>query len=169
MTSAARACTSSRGRHWGMGHRVVAGDDDSRLLAQRRPSGQRWPGSPGDRVVLELTEHELVEDYDRLNAAVDRFRRLGFRLAVDAWCAGFGHILKVSPDVIKLDRTITQSIDVHHAHQDMAASLVALARGVGASVVAEGVETEAEADALLAVGVDNGQGYLFGHPAKQPW
>jgi len=126
----------------------------------------------GDRVVLELTEHELIGDYDRLNAAMAQFREGGFRLAVDdagTGCAGFSHILKVSPDVIKLDRTITRSIDLHAARQDMAASLVALARGLGATVVAEGIETDAERNALVLIGVDEGQGYLFGRPARQPW
>jgi EAL domain-containing protein (putative c-di-GMP-specific phosphodiesterase class I) len=90
---------------------------------------------PGDRVVLELTEHELIEDYAPLNKAVAGFRDRGFRLAVDdagAGCAGFSHILKVSPDVIKIDRTITRSIDRHPARQDIAGSLVALARAIGA-------------------------------------
>jgi EAL domain-containing protein (putative c-di-GMP-specific phosphodiesterase class I) len=126
----------------------------------------------GDRVVLELTEHEVIEDYDELNAAMARFRRSGFRLAVDdagTGCSGFSHILRVSPDVIKLDRTITRSIDLHAGREDMAASLVALARGIGATVVAEGVETNAELNALVRLGVDEGQGYLFGRPASTPW
>jgi len=123
---------------------------------------------PGDRVVLELTEHQRIEDYDRLNAAMAQFRESGFRLAVDdagTGCAGFSHILKVSPDVIKLDRTITRSIDLHTARQDMATSLAALARGLGATVVAEGIETDSELDTLAGIGVHEGQGYLFGRPA----
>jgi EAL domain-containing protein (putative c-di-GMP-specific phosphodiesterase class I) len=122
--------------------------------------------------VLELTEHEPVEDYDQLAAVGARLRAQGFRLAVDdagAGCAGFTHILKVSPDVIKLDRVITSSIDVHTARQDLAASVVALARGIGAVVVAEGVESEAERQQLVRLGVSEGQGYLFGRPAARPW
>ena len=121
----------------------------------------------GERVVLELTEHELIADYGPLKLAMAGFRERGFRFAVDdagAGCAGFSHILKVAPDVIKLDRTITRSNDLHPAHQDMAASLVALSRGIGATVLAEGVETESELDALALIGEHEGQGYLFGRP-----
>jgi EAL domain-containing protein (putative c-di-GMP-specific phosphodiesterase class I) len=123
----------------------------------------------GDRVVLELTEHDLIRDYDRLNTATARFRESGIRVAVDdagTGCSGFSHILKVSPDVIKLDRTITRSIDLHPARQDLAASVVALARGIGATVVAEGVESDAECHELARIGVSEGQGYLFGRPGR---
>jgi len=129
-------------------------------------------GVRGDRVVLELTEHDPIDDYESLGAAVETLRDLGFRLAVDdagAGCAGFNHILKVSPDIIKLDRGITRSIDLCPSRRDMAASLVALARAVGAVVVAEGVETAAERDELVRIGVTDGQGYLFSEPARRPW
>jgi EAL domain-containing protein (putative c-di-GMP-specific phosphodiesterase class I) len=126
---------------------------------------------PG-RIVLELTEHDFVEDYPRLAAALRVFRNEGFRVAVDdagAGCAGFSHILKVNPDYIKVDRAIVRSIDRHPGRQDLVMAIVALARGIGATVVAEGVETEAELETLLSIGVADGQGNLFGRPGQPPF
>jgi EAL domain-containing protein (putative c-di-GMP-specific phosphodiesterase class I) len=127
---------------------------------------------PGERLVLELTEHDVVHDYHCLNHCLRWFRERGFRVAVDdagSGCAGFSHIVKVAPDVIKLDRALTQSIDLTPARQELAASVVALARGIGAIVLAEGIESTCERDALARIGVTEGQGYLFGRPGERPW
>ena len=130
-------------------------------------------GVPGARVVVEVTEHELVEDYEAVNDAVGALRAHGFRLAVDdagTGCAGLGHILKLTPDVIKLDKLITSGIDVSPRRRAIAAAVVALARHWGSIVVAEGIETAAELEVLRAIGVGRGQGYFLGRPAPiQTW
>jgi EAL domain-containing protein (putative c-di-GMP-specific phosphodiesterase class I) len=122
---------------------------------------------PGERIVLELTEHEVIDDYAHVNIAAEPYRRRGFRLAVDdagAGCAGFTHIVKLQPDVIKLDRTITSGIDLHLTRQSLARSVRALADAIGAIVVAEGIEAAAELDTLRRVGITHGQGFLLGRP-----
>ena len=122
---------------------------------------------PAERIVLELTEHELIDDYDALNDAIADLRARGFRVAVDdagAGCAGYSHILQIAPDIIKLDQTIVRSIDQSSVNQEMAASIVALAGGLGAVVLAEGIETAAELDVVTRLGVQEGQGYLLGRP-----
>ncbi|HUH06350.1 MAG TPA: EAL domain-containing protein [Egibacteraceae bacterium] len=124
------------------------------------------------RVQLELTEHELVEDYEHVNAAVTALRAKGFRLAIDDAGAGYSgltHILSLAPDVIKLDQAIIRSIDADQARQALASSLVAYSERVGADIVAEGIETRAEVDALVAIGVGIGQGYHLARPSTQPW
>ena len=134
---------------------------------------QLLAGVPGARVVVEVTEHELVEDYEAVNDAVGALRAHGFRLAVDdagTGCAGLGHILKLTPDVIKLDKLITTGVDVSPGRRAIAAAVVALARHWGSIVVAEGIEKAAELEVLREIGVTRGQGYFLGRPAPiQSW
>ncbi|BCJ50701.1 hypothetical protein Asp14428_21760 [Actinoplanes sp. NBRC 14428] len=120
---------------------------------------------PLDRVVLELSEHEVVEDYDLLKAALAPLRARGLRLAIDDVGAGYSslrHIVITAPDVIKLDRGIVTGLAGDPVLTVVTRALVDLARGVGAVVVAEGVETAADAAALAGSGVDLGQGWHFG-------
>ncbi|SNS55182.1 EAL domain, c-di-GMP-specific phosphodiesterase class I (or its enzymatically inactive variant) [Geodermatophilus pulveris] len=122
---------------------------------------------PLDRVVLELTEHDAVEDYDALAAVLTPFRAAGLRLAIDDVGAGFSslrHIVTTAPDVIKLDRSIASGVATDRVLAALVGSMVAFAHGSGARVVAEGVETAADAAALGALGVDLGQGWFFGRP-----
>ncbi|MEV4641481.1 EAL domain-containing protein [Actinoplanes sp. NPDC049548] len=120
---------------------------------------------PLERVVLELSEHEPVDDYDALKAVLAPLRARGMRLAIDDVGAGFSslrHIVVTAPDVIKLDRSIVTGIGADPVLSVVTTSLVELARATGATVVAEGVETESDAAALTAAGVRLGQGWLFG-------
>ena len=122
---------------------------------------------PLERVVLELTEHDAVEDYDALSAALAPFRAAGLRLAIDDVGAGFSslrHIVVTAPDVIKLDRSIAAGVATDRVLSTLVGSLVTFAHGSGATVVAEGVETADDATTLRALGVDHGQGWHFGRP-----
>src|SRR3712207_2778685 len=95
------------------------------------------------RVVLELTEHDAVEDYDRLSAVLAPFRAAGLRLAIDDVGAGFSslrHIVVTAPDVIKLDRSIASGVAGDRVLATLVGSLVTFAHGSGARVVAEGVD-----------------------------
>ena len=123
---------------------------------------------PLERVLLELSEHDPVDDYDALAAALAPFRAAGLRLAIDDVGAGFSslrHIVVTGPDVIKIDRSIVSGLDVDPVLSTLVGSLVEFARGLRARVVAEGVETAEEAVVLRRLGVDHGQGWHFGRPA----
>jgi EAL domain-containing protein (putative c-di-GMP-specific phosphodiesterase class I) len=123
--------------------------------------------SDAERLVVELTEHFAVEDYERLRAALCGLRRAGARLAIDDTGAGFAslaHILKLSPEIIKLDRDLARGIDADPVRRALAAALVDFARQTGAEVVAEGLETDAELATVRELGIDFGQGYLLGKP-----
>jgi EAL domain-containing protein (putative c-di-GMP-specific phosphodiesterase class I) len=118
-------------------------------------------------VVVEVTEHAPVEDYDRLRAALAPLAARGVRLAVDDVGAGFAslrHIVKLGPDIIKLDITLTRGIDADPSLQALAAAMISFASRTGTEIIAEGIETEEELDALLELGVSRGQGYLLGRP-----
>lgn len=122
---------------------------------------------PPDRpVVLEITEHEAVEDYSRIRDVV---RALGpdVRLAVDdagAGHASLAHILSLEPHVVKLDRTMIAGIDDDPIREAMVAGLVHFARRAGCALLAEGIERDAELRVLQQLGVELGQGYLLGKP-----
>lgn len=128
-------------------------------------------GVPLERLVVELTEHSSVEDYDELRRALAPLREQGLRLAVDdagAGYASFRHILALAADVIKLDRTLIAGIDTDPARQALAAAVVSFAHDMEAMVIAEGIETDAELSALEQIGVDSAQGYLLGRPTTSP-
>jgi EAL domain-containing protein (putative c-di-GMP-specific phosphodiesterase class I)/DNA-binding NarL/FixJ family response regulator len=123
------------------------------------------------RIVLEVTEHTPVEDYDALNDALQRVRVLGARLAIDDAGAGFAslrHILRLAPDFVKLDRTLIDDIEHDRSHQALAAGLISFARKIDATIVAEGIERDGQLRALRELGVSCGQGFLLARPAPLP-
>jgi EAL domain-containing protein (putative c-di-GMP-specific phosphodiesterase class I) len=125
-------------------------------------------GRPHD-LVLELTEHTAVEDYAKLMTRLDHLRRRGVRIAVDdvgAGYANFRHVLRVRPDIIKLDVSLTTEIDRDPSCRALAAGLVAVATELRATVVAEGIETVDQLECLVALGVEHGQGYYLARPGR---
>ncbi len=124
-----------------------------------------------DRIVLELTEHSEVINYEPLNDVLNGLRLGGLRVAIDDAGSGFAsgrHILKINPDIIKLDRTLVTAIESHSGERALAASMVAIATELGATVTAEGIETRAELKCVTSLGVAAGQGYLLGRPTVNP-
>ncbi len=123
------------------------------------------------RLVVEITEHAAVEDYEALTRALYRPRAAGLRLAVDDAGAGYAslrHILKLRPDFIKIDLSLVRDIHLDPVRQALATSLVTFARSLGAVLVAEGVEQQAELDSLVKLGVRHMQGYLLCPPCSDP-
>lgn len=128
-------------------------------------------GVPGDRLIFELTEHAPVADYEPLRKAVDNLRKRGVRIAVDDAGAGFAslqHILKLAPDMIKLDLALTRDIDDDPVRRALAAALVAFAGETGAKIVAEGIETSREQETLSKLGINIGQGFHLARPRPLP-
>ncbi|HYH28582.1 MAG TPA: EAL domain-containing protein [Actinomycetota bacterium] len=122
-----------------------------------------------DRIVIEVTEHAPVSDYDGLAVSLTPFRAGGGRLAVDDAGAGFAsltHVLALGPDIIKLDITLTRNIDSDKARRALATAMISFAHEIGASMVAEGIETSEECETLKGLGVSHGQGYFLGRPGE---
>jgi EAL domain-containing protein (putative c-di-GMP-specific phosphodiesterase class I)/FixJ family two-component response regulator len=120
------------------------------------------------RIVLELTEHAPVADYELVHDALRAWREEGLRFAIDdagAGYASFQHILRLRPDIIKLDLALTRGIDRDPIRRSLAAALVTFGHEMDAVLVAEGVETAEELHALAALGFDAAQGYHLGRPA----
>lgn len=132
----------------------------ARLLDEIR--GEELP-----RLVLELTEREPVDDYAVLTEALTRWRRRGARIAIDDVGAGissFRHIVAIDPNVLKIDMTLVRGLDRAPLQRAAVDGIVRFAAGVGATTVAEGIEERSEVAVLRELGVDYGQGYLFGRP-----
>jgi EAL domain-containing protein (putative c-di-GMP-specific phosphodiesterase class I)/DNA-binding NarL/FixJ family response regulator len=124
-----------------------------------------------DEVVLEVTEHAAVEDYRRFRVAVARVRQLGARLAVDDAGAGFSslrHILELDAELIKLDGSLTRSLEQDPRRRSLAAALIEFGRESGASVLAEHIESELQLNELRRLGVHYGQGFHLGRPQRLP-
>ncbi|MHB8507199.1 MAG: EAL domain-containing protein [Candidatus Dormibacteria bacterium] len=124
------------------------------------------------RLVVEVTEHAAVTDYEQLLGALGPYRARGLRLAVDDMGSGHAnmkHILELAPDLIKLDTSLVSGIDTDSARQALASSLVSFARAINAKIVAEGLETQAEFDTLRRLEVPLGQGYYLARPGPLPY
>jgi EAL domain-containing protein (putative c-di-GMP-specific phosphodiesterase class I) len=125
----------------------------------------------GERVVVEITEHAPIQDYDRMNEALTGLRSNNVRLAIDDAGAGYAslrHILRLEPDYIKLDRTLIHMIDSERSQQALAVGLISFAQSIEATIIAEGIERPAEVAMLEKLGVSYGQGFFFGKPAPLP-
>jgi EAL domain-containing protein (putative c-di-GMP-specific phosphodiesterase class I) len=122
-------------------------------------------------IAVELTEHTQVHDYPSLIKVTEELRAAGILIAVDDAGAGFAslsHILQLRPDIIKLDITLTRGIDVDPVRMALARSLVGFALDIGATLIAEGIETLAEHEKLRSLGVQLGQGYFMARPGPLP-
>jgi EAL domain-containing protein (putative c-di-GMP-specific phosphodiesterase class I) len=119
------------------------------------------------RVVVELTEHVGIADYPALRRACRGLRMLGAEVAIDDTGTGFASlslVLEVAPEIIKLDRELTADIDSDPVRRALASALVTFANEIGARVIAEGIETAGELEALTALGIGYGQGFYLGRP-----
>ena len=120
-------------------------------------------------VVLELTERSSFEHVPNLRARVSLLRRLGFRLAVDDLGAGYAGLTSfaaLNPHVVKLDMSLVRGADKEPVKQRLIGSMASLSKEFGIMVVAEGIETPAERDTVIALGCDLVQGFLIGRPME---
>jgi EAL domain-containing protein (putative c-di-GMP-specific phosphodiesterase class I) len=123
--------------------------------------------APLHRLVLELTEHDAVEDYAALDDALAPLRSEGLRIAVDDAGAGYAslrHIVLLKPDIVKLDMSLTRDVDADPSRQALASAMSMFCSRVHILLVAEGIETWAELDTLRGLGVPTGQGFHLGRP-----
>lgn len=123
--------------------------------------------APAERLVVEITEHAPVADYEALDNALSGLRQDGMRLAIDDAGAGYSslqHIVRLAPDLIKLDISITRGLDSDRVRRALASALITFATEIDASIVAEGIENAEELNELLSLGVNWGQGYFLARP-----
>src|SRR6185312_1640945 len=118
-------------------------------------------------IVLDVTEHEVIDDYGPLHVAMQALGP-GVRIATDdtgAGVANFRHLMNLRPSIVKVDVGLVRGVNFDVPRQAVIAGLVQFAAVTGALVIAEGIETLAEAETVKRLGVGLGQGYLFGRAA----
>jgi diguanylate cyclase (GGDEF)-like protein/PAS domain S-box-containing protein len=124
-------------------------------------------GLPAKALVIEVTETALMDDIGLIRSAFDHLRSQGVKVAIDDFGTGYSSLARLQRlpvDVIKLDRAFVTDVDTRAEARSMAAAILHVSAAIGARIVAEGVETEAEAATLLDIGYTVGQGYLFARP-----
>jgi len=125
----------------------------------------------GGRMVVELTEHEAVADYEATRIGIAHLRSLGVRIAIDDVGSGFAsmrHVVDLRPDIIKIDRTLVSFVDQDPARHGLSVAFTQLAAVMGWTVVAEGIERPEELATCRSIGITCGQGYLLGRPSPRP-
>jgi diguanylate cyclase (GGDEF)-like protein len=124
-------------------------------------------GFPAGQLTLEVTEGVLVRDVDAVVAQLESLRTLGIKIAIDDFGTGFSglsYLRHLPADIIKIDRSFVSDLPTGRSATTLITSIVELARTLGLEVVAEGVETEDQRQALRELDCAQAQGYLFGRP-----
>jgi diguanylate cyclase (GGDEF)-like protein/PAS domain S-box-containing protein len=124
-------------------------------------------GMPASALTVEVTESALMDDISSTRVAFHRLRARGVRVSIDDFGTGYSSLSRLQDlpiDVIKLDRAFVADVDKRSGGRAMATAILQLSAAIGASIVAEGIETEVEAATLLDIGYTTGQGYLFARP-----
>ena len=124
--------------------------------------------NPG-RFVFEITEDVLLESTEQVNRILDVIRGMGFKIALDDFGTGYSslsYLCNFSFDIIKIDRSFINSISKVGSSKMIVQSVVKLGRGLGMDIVAEGIETEIEAEMMTQFGCTELQGYYFSRPLE---
>lgn len=122
---------------------------------------------PG-KIIIEITEQEAIEDFDRLLRVVDRLRKQGVLIAIDDFGSGYAnyaHILRIKPDYLKIDGSLIKNILTDNDSKILVKSIIRFAKDLETKTIAEYVENEDIYELLKEYGVDEFQGYYFGRPA----
>nr|WP_314788574.1 bifunctional diguanylate cyclase/phosphodiesterase [uncultured Campylobacter sp.] len=119
------------------------------------------------RVIFEILEDENVENIERIGTFIERVRRMGVKIAIDDFGSGysnFSYILKLKPDYIKIDGSIIKNIDTSEDSRAIAGAIIAFAKKLDITVIAEFVRSKEVFDACVELGVDEFQGFYLGEP-----
>jgi diguanylate cyclase (GGDEF)-like protein/PAS domain S-box-containing protein len=128
-------------------------------------------GLPPERLELEITESVLIESHLDILPVIRQLKNLGISIALDDFGTGYSSLsyLTMFPfDKIKIDRSFVQNVMTRPECRAIVSAVLALGRGLGMKITAEGVETQGQFELLSSLGVDSIQGYLFGRPCPLP-
>lgn len=127
-------------------------------------------GLPLDRLIFEFTEGEHMTSPAHVESIINAYRRMGFAVAIDDFGAGYAGLdlfARFAVDLIKIDMDLVRGIDSDARRRAIVGGIVAMCRPLGTLVIAEGIETRAEAETLRALGVTLQQGYFYARPALE--
>jgi diguanylate cyclase (GGDEF)-like protein/PAS domain S-box-containing protein len=148
----------------------LSGDElrDPGLVKRVAATLERYGIAP-ERLVLEITENVLIGELGDAHRAIESLAKLGVRIALDDFGTGYStlaHLRQLRTDILKIDRSFVLQLGGQSRDREIVAAVTGMAHALGMSVVAEGVETEAQRDELTAIGCDAAQGYLFAQPLQ---
>ena len=124
-----------------------------------------------DRIVIEITEKLVIENYSLFREAMAYFTDLGMSFAVDDVGAGYSGleaIARLKPAFLKIDTMLVRDVHSSLVNREMVKAIISMGTGIGATVIAEGIQTQEEASALLKMGVNYGQGFYLARPDPGP-
>lgn len=124
-------------------------------------------GLQPDNIVFEITERHSIKDFTLFHKTLDHYRAQGFRIAVDdagTGYSGLSTIAALQPDFIKVDMSLVRDMDKDPVRRALMETMVTLADRIGSEIIAEGIESKGEAQALIETGVHYGQGYFLSRP-----
>ena len=119
------------------------------------------------RLTIEITENAVLDEIDAAVATLQALRSVGIGLAIDDFGTGYSslsYLRRLPVDTVKIDRSFTSELGAADANVTIVAGIIGLARGLGLEIVAEGVETQAQANMLVELGCTQAQGYLYAPP-----
>ncbi len=125
-------------------------------------------GFPLDRLIFEITEGEEVANPAQLAEIVKAYREIGLRTAIDDFGAGYSNLnllARFKPDIVKLDMELIRGIDHDRVRRLLVKSMATVCQDIGIQIIAEGIETDAELNVLIDMGVTLIQGFLISRPA----
>ncbi|MBF0508701.1 MAG: EAL domain-containing protein, partial [Deltaproteobacteria bacterium] len=124
-------------------------------------------GFQPENVVFEITERHSIKDFPLFNQNIDHYRKQGFKIALDdtgTGYSGLSSIAELRPDFIKMDMSLIRDIDRNPIKRALLETFVSLANKIGSKIIAEGIETKAEASCLMDIGTHFGQGFFLDKP-----
>ena len=136
----------------------------SSAFVQEVVSALEQSGAAPEKLVLELTESQLLQDIDTIIDKMQQLNTLGVRFSLDDFGTGYSSLsyLKLLPlKQLKIDRSFITSLGVSSRDEPLVQAMINMARGLGLKTVAEGIENEATAQLLTRLGCDEGQGYYW--------
>src|SRR5262245_16549572 len=119
------------------------------------------------QIRIEITESVLIDDHEGAIAWIHRCKELGFRVSIDDFGTGYsslGYLHRLPVDELKIDKSFVETMIIDHRSMAVVKAIVGLAEGLDLKVVAEGIETSEQAEALRPLGCSYGQGYRFARP-----
>ena len=128
-------------------------------------------GLAPERVIIELTENQPTYDFATMCSALQHYRAMGFKIALDDLGEGFSSLRlwsELQPDIVKIDMHFVQGVDSNPVKLQFLKSIQCIAESCGTRVVAEGIETAAELKTIKEIGIALGQGYFIAHPSSNP-
>lgn len=140
---------------------------DKNFFSDVRRLFSKYPSVSPTQLVIEITERDAIDELEHFIHNIKKLREYGLRIAVDDTGAGYASlhtIIEIIPDIIKIDRSVIQNIDGNSIKESMLKGLLLIAKEIGSTVVAEGIESEQEAMILSKNKVDLAQGYFYARP-----